>query len=322
MLFLYGKDSFRSREQLKKIKEKFIAERDPQQLNMRQLVCGRTSHAEIVQAFSAAPFLAEKRLLIIESLIELAEEDTRAWIKEKIEGNAIPSWLILVIWEGTDSYKKKEQKELFARLQQEPYAQPFDVLSDIKRKAWIASRIKESGSTIQPKALDVLLRSCGEDLWQSNQVIAQLVAYAKGRDIEEKDVSLFVDPLIEDAIFALVDAIVSKKTSQALLLLYEQYALGKESGYVFAMILRQIRILLQLLDMKQHYGSISPQDAAKQLGIHPFVIKKTLPLLQNYSLEELIQQHTRLLEIDVQTKTGAGDIAVLLDAFIVSVARR
>jgi DNA polymerase III delta subunit len=55
---------------------------------------------------------------------------------------------------------------------------------------------------------------------------------------------------------------------------------------------------------------------AKTLGLHPFVVKKTLPLVRRYPLEKLKDIYEQLLQIDIKTKTGQGSQSELLDLFV------
>ncbi len=70
VIFLYGKDIFRSREHLKKMTAKFRADRDPQGYNVVRLDASAESESSrIMNEMLASPFLAERRLAVIESLL-------------------------------------------------------------------------------------------------------------------------------------------------------------------------------------------------------------------------------------------------------------
>jgi DNA polymerase-3 subunit delta len=153
------------------------------------------------------------------------------------------------------------------------------------------------------------------DLWLVHNVIEQVCAYVSKREISRQDVALFLDPIASDDIFAVVDAVVSGQTARAQKLITDQYLVGKEPQYILAMLIRQYRILIQLADLFAHEDSVPSDVAAKKLGLHPFVVKKTLPLIKRTTLAELKEIHTRLFEIDKKTKYGAN-AAVLLDVFL------
>ena len=68
-MFLYGPDTFRSRRKLKEIKQKFIADVDKSGLNIEQLDGENLDLVNFEKAITSPPFLAKKRLVIIENVI-------------------------------------------------------------------------------------------------------------------------------------------------------------------------------------------------------------------------------------------------------------
>ena len=96
----------------------------------------------------------------------------------------------------------------------------------------------------------------------------------------------------------------------------EQYRLGKDPGYIFVMILRQFKILLELRDLYEREDKLTSDQIAKKLGLHPFVVKKSLPMIKRYTMAELKNIYQQLLDIDIKTKTGQGDQSLMLDLFV------
>jgi DNA polymerase-3 subunit delta len=82
------------------------------------------------------------------------------------------------------------------------------------------------------------------------------------------------------------------------------------------MILRQFRILLELRDLFERDDAMRSDDLAKRLGLHPFVVKKTLPFIKRFTLTQLKTAYEQLLDFDIKTKTGQGDQSVLLDVLV------
>ncbi len=316
ILFLYGPDTFRSRSYLHDQIERFKQLRDPAGYNVVLLDAFEEKHgSKLWSEMLASPFLAEKRMVVVENLLASKHEEIIEQVIERIGAGGFPDSNIIVFWEGSDEPKAKAKKELFALLKKEKYATEFAVLDDRKREAWIHDEVKKRGGMMAKDAISYLsINSCG-DLWLAHNVIEQVCAYVFGREITRQDVTLFLDPSASDDIFALVDAVVSKQTARAQKLITDQYKIGKEPQYILAMLIRQYRILIQLADLFVHEDGISSDAAAKKLGLHPFVVKKTLPLVKRITLAELQAIHTQLFEIDKQTKYGAN-AAVLLDRFV------
>jgi DNA polymerase-3 subunit delta len=316
IIFLYGKDTFRSRQQLKKMIEKFCADRDPQGLNTARLDAEKEKGGQILEQTLAQPFLAEKRMVVIENLLVSKQVDVRAEFLKRIEEKRLPENNVIVFWEGTDKFKTKDAKAFFSRLLQEKYTQYFELFLGAKLEAWISTECDARDGLIGRDVAGYLAKHVGEDMWRLSSLIDQLVAFADGKEVTLPDVQLFLDEKHDDNIFNLIDAIVGKQSKHVFAMIEEQYRNGKDAGYIFAMILRQFRILLELRDIFEREDEPRSDELAKRLGLHPFVVKKSLPLVRRYSFSEIEDIYQRLLSIDIDTKTGQGNQAMLIDVFV------
>jgi DNA polymerase-3 subunit delta len=353
IIFIYGKDTYRSKQSLSKMVEKFRVERDPQGLNLVRLDA-ESGKQNIIQEILSAPFLAEKRMVVLENVLVSKNDALQKELLARIEAKTLPEDVILVIWEGIEKPKLKQAKELFERLLKEQYTQYFEELTGAKLTGWILAEVKSRGGAIERDAAHLLGTNVGADMWRLNGLIEQLIGYTLspyqgelegvfsteskvhkeqtevsspnrppltppdrgGRAITPSDVQLFTEEKVDDNIFTLVDAIVSRQTKHVYTMMQEQYRQGNDAGYLFAMIIRQFRILLQLRDLYDRGENLQSASLAKELGLHPFVIKKSLPMVKRYPLAELKQIHAQLLDIDIKTKTGQGDQSMLLDLFV------
>ncbi|MBH41105.1 MAG: DNA polymerase III subunit delta [Candidatus Magasanikbacteria bacterium] len=329
IIFLYGKDTYSSRRQLQKMKEKFKIDRDPQGLNCVVCNCLTIEPKDMLSQIQSSPFLAEKRMVILENCISSAHENLRKHLVEVIMEEKVPKTTVLVFWENTDTFKKKEQKTLFSLLQSQQYAQCFDMLKESQRIPWIQASVADTGDTISSHAAAYLAANIGSDTWRLASVIAQLSAHniqvknkedgvlsIKKQEIGLADVKKFVEAKEDDSIFTLVDAIIAKNAKRVFSLVAEQYSTGKDVQYIFAMVLRQCRILLEMRDLFEREDVMQSAILAKKLGIHPFVAKKSLPFVKKYTTSALKTLYNELLKLDVNIKTGQGNSKVLFDILL------
>jgi DNA polymerase III subunit delta len=316
LIFLYGKDSFRSRQQLKKMIDKFKSDRDPDGYNVARLDCEKEETGKVLEQLLAIPFLAPKRMVVLENLLVSKNKELRADILKRVEEKTLPETNIIIFWEGNDKFRTKDAKTFMARLVKEKYVQLFDELFGAKLSGWIAGEVVSREGKINNSAINYLSQHVGGDMWRLNTIIDQLIVYRSGEDIRVEDVELFLEQKVDDNIFNLVDAIVGGRTEKVFGMIQEQYRQGKDPLYVFAMILRQFRILIELRDLFDRDSSMQSNVMAKKLGIHPFVVKKSFPFVQRYDMGKLKNIYKQLLEFDIQTKTGQGDPLVLLDVFV------
>jgi DNA polymerase-3 subunit delta len=261
------------------------------------------------------PFLAEKRFLAIFSPIEDKKEDFINFLQEKLEEDALPSDLVLVVIETGKKLTKKWQKEAHKQYQSLPYAMGFEELSGETLRAWYTTYITDRGGVLERSAAKLLESTVSNDLYQAKGILAQAFAYADGSPITMDILSLFLPETHSDQIFALVDAITQGKKKVAYELLQKQYHAGSDPYHIHAMLVRQYRLLLQIDSLIQS-GITQQGQIAKQLGIHPYVAKKTIDLQKKLQTEEIQKAYYQLLQIDRQVKRGQFHIAPAIDYFI------
>lgn len=317
IIFLYGKDTYRSRTALEKMREKFRKERDPQGYNIARIDC--MTEKDSVRIFAdmfAAPFLATRRFVVVESLLSSKHADVRKELTDRMEKKNISEENVLVFWEGTDVWKQKDATALAHVLAKEKFSQLFDILEGARLVSWIASLVSESGGTISERAARSIADRVPDDSWYVHSSVMQLVAYANGRMIEEKDVDIFLNPSVDDSVFTLVDAAIAGKSKDAFAMIREQYRIGEDVQFIFAMLMRQFKIFLQIRDMLNRDVQLTSDQIATILKLHPFVVKKSLPMTKRYSMNDFICAYRALLDFDIGIKKGFGAPEALLDAFV------
>jgi len=316
LIFLYGKDTYRSKQQLKKMVDKFKIDRDPQGYNVVELDCEKEDSGKIMSEVLATPFLADKRMTVLKNLLSASQhKDFLVEIIVRIEENRFPEENIIIFWEGNDTFKTKNAKTLFEKLKKEKFAQTFPELKGFEISNWIKSEIVSRGGKIEMKALNFLSSNFGSDMWLLSTLINQLISYTN-EEINLSDVQKFVEEKVDDNIFNLVDAIVAGQKNKAFKMIRKQYENGEDAQFIFAMILRQFRILLEMREVYEKQDNINSNDLAKMLGLHPFVVSKSFAFVKRYTLNQIKDIYLKLLEMDTKTKTGQGGQSFLLDVFV------
>ena len=228
----------------------------------------------------------------------------------------IPENNVVIFYQSEPLGKTKICAELTKILAKEKWARHFELLAGAQLAGWIKEEVIKRGGAINSTAINFLAQNTGNDMWYLNSLLDQLAAYAEKREITLADAQLFLEEKVDDNIFNMADAVASGNRRLAFKLIQEQRRLGEEEGYLFGMIARQFRILITMRDLFNRQENISSDQMAKMLALHPFVVKKSLPLMKRLSLDKLKQIYDNLLEIDVKTKTGQADQSLLLDLFV------
>ena len=341
MLYIFhGEDDFTRADALKKLRADMG---DPQfaDLNTTTLDDKNLTFSELRHNADAIPFLSDKRLVIVESM--LARLDPRRSAKEDGEGDAgetesepetnadlkqalldylphLPPTTMLVFVENKKlhannavlKYAEKEKKHAQVKLFSAP---PAADLPD-----WVVEHTEEKGGTIDFSAANDLAIFIGPDLRALDNEIEKLVLYRQGETIRRDDVRLLVASAQEQNIFELVDAVGQRRTQRALELLHERLRNNTNEFYLLSMITRQYRLMLQVRDLMLRGMNLDA--VQKQLGLHPFVTKKIAEQARSYSVEQLENIMRQLLEVDVNLKTSKLEPTLALDLLIVDLTRR
>lgn len=326
-MYIFGEDTCRSREYLAQVVAQFKKQRDPQGYNVAWLNAVKESAGKIFGELSAAPFLAERRMVILENILSNPDRDLLEGLIEKISaqggsglggkaGQTFPETTAVIFWQGEKGGKIKEVKILQELLAKEKYAKEFKQLVGSELASWVTKELQNRQAKIGTAALNYLCANSGGDTWLLRSVIEQLSAYAGSREIGLEDIKLFLEVKADDNIFGLTDAVAAGNMRTAFKLMEDQRRLGKDEGYLFAMILRQFKIILQIKDCLDRNDGLTSDAVAGQLGMHPFVVKKSLAIAKKYNLSALTKIYDTLLQIDINTKTGRGDQGAMIDLFV------
>ena len=306
-ILISGADSYRSSQKVKEMVAGFRQKRDPQNLNVAFFDCAKEGADKLWGQMATAPFLAEKRMVIIYGAIENYDSDVRAALLEKLEAGAYSETAVLIFVEKKDKFGNNK---LAAFLQKQPYSAAFPLMEEQARETWIKKYVGKLGGSITTGAARIVAAGV-EDTWQLASVCDQSLAFAAGAEIKREHVQPFVSSPLDDNIFNFTDALAAGNTGKALKLLDDQKKSGANEFYLLTMITRQFRLLLQLCD--------SPNQAdLTNLKLHPFVVKKTSPLARRYTPQQLKTIHQNLYTIEKTLKTSSSKPDILLDQFVMS----
>jgi len=199
---------------------------------------------------------------------------------------------------------------LFNFLKKYAQSQEFELLSVLKVKTWLKNEFAKNKTRIDPLALEIMVNFAGNDLWQLSNDVQKLVAYKDGKEIETKDVRLFVKPKLETDIFKTIDAIALKNKKQALNLLHKHLEKGDSPLYLLSMINFQFRNILGVKDLIERGEPLSSS------GLKPFLARKSSEQARKFTYEELKKIYQKIFQVDYSIKTGKLDPQAALDLLI------
>lgn len=315
IITIFGEDTFRSRKFLKEQVEEFKKKRDPNGLNV-VFIDGKSEKGDnIFREITASPFLAERKMVVIKNVLSAKDDKLFEKLIEAIKNKTFPEVNVIVFFQEEEMGKSKIVGELFGLLKKENFVYEMSPLSPNELRTWAEKEIKARGGKINFNALNFLLQVCNNDSWFLNSLIDQLVAYKKGAEIESADIILFAEEKTDDNIFALAEAIAYSEKTKALKMINEQRKNDADEFYLFAMILRQFRILAQAKDVVEKNPGMSSDDVARVIKQKPYTIKKIWNLMDKEKAW-FLRVYDLMLDIELKVKTGVADQEVLMDLLI------
>jgi len=322
----HGTDEFSRAETLADFKQK-LGPPDTVDLNTTTLKGRGLTLAELRHTCDAIPFLAKKRLVIVNGLLTRLTPrkggELSAAQKEILESlidylPRLPQTTRLVFVEEKGLPSRHPILQL-AQDEERGYAKRFDPPSDKTLPRWIRERVHKHGGEIEPRAAAQLAAVVGADLRLLDQEIVKLVTYTNGeRAIKDADVDAVVPYAQEAIVFDMVDALGRRDGPTAAQTLHRLLDAGEHPLGLLAMIARQFRLLIQVKELKEKSATL--QDIAKVLRLHPFPTRKLYNQATHFTAAQLEKVHRHLLDIDVAVKSGEIDAEVALDLLVAGLA--
>ena len=314
MFYLFhGDDVHKQKETLAQLMSKLG---DPAMLDLNTTrFSGIMPFVTLRQTCDSIPFLAPARSVIVTDLLQA--KPTKEYMAELL--NYLPKLLTTTRLVFLESKQLRENNPLLKLAQEEKnghvrmYMKPQG--SQLER--WIRDRTEEKNGRISPQAAHLLAASIGNELDILDNEIEKLVAY-KGYDanatIDATDVTLLSPYAAEANIFDLVDAIGNRNGKTASILLQHKLQEGADLFNLFAMFVRQFRLLIQVKELMA--AGYKPQGISRELNQPSFVVGKLYQQARSFTLQELEQIYYHLLEVDVAVKTGEGDMRTSLELLV------
>ncbi len=308
--FLYGPDTYRSRQKLKEI-IKGYRKSNKKGLDLKILEGDDFTFDDFKTSTEQISMFKEKRLVVLQDVFKNKE------FKEKFLENKerfLKTDNIIVFHQSEDFSKRDSLYKFLRKKNKKQDFQEFKLFKYNNLKKWIQIQLNKLDTSITPGALKKLIDFVGNDLWRMKGELEKLANLKKQKEITEKDVELLVKPKIETDIFKTIEAIAYKNKKKALELFQSHLDEGAGVPYLVSMIAYQFRVLLIIKDLMERGLSISTNSS-----LHPFVIRKSRPFVKKFSLPELKRIYQKILKIDTEIKTGKIEPRTAVDLLIIEI---
>ena len=317
---LHGDDEFSLKAEVHSMRAR-MGDPGSAELNTSIFDGKATSAAEVVAAASAMPFLADKRLIIVEGMLTwLARKGGGKTAKAELELliDALPNLPETARLVFVELETLNENSPILRLAVQDPhgYAKTFNPPRDTIR--WIVKQVESHGGKIENPAAAVLASVVGSDLRAADSECIKLTLYAGERAITEADVALLTAYVADAVIWDMVDALGRRDGAVASSLMHRLLHDG-EPLQLLGMINRQFRLLIQTREVLDAGGDT--RDLLQLPDIkYPGIAQKLAQQARNFTLDQLESIYRYLLETDHGIKTGRIGQELVLDLLIASLS--
>lgn len=323
---LYGEDTLSLDEKLAALRT-IDAPDDLYDVNSVVIEGASATLAELEAAWSAVPFLADKRIVAVRGLLARFEtRRPRGGSRSRSKSAAaewdsladrlanVPPSTQLIFIEGAITQTNPLFKAMRARAEIHRFALP----APRDMPDWIRARAEKLSAPIHPAAIAALSDAIGNDTRVVDMELRKLALYRSGETIRRQDVEAMVSYAREASVFAAVDAALEGRAAAALRLTHQLLDAGNHPTYLITMLARQVRFLILAKSLKAK--GMQQAQISSEMRLSGYPLTKTLQQEGRFTAQRLADIHRRLLEADLSIKTGAADEQMALDTLIIALA--
>lgn len=318
IIFLYGEDSFRSTEKLKKIKEEFFKKNTSNASSSVFDFREKNFNNELITNIKSKGLFSQNLLVVVKNFLNQADgsqkDDLIDFLKNNLK-DINSSDDMIVFWENENP--KKNDKS-FKWLRDNVKSIEFLNLNDAQIKKWIKERFSTFNIKIDDDIANKLIGNKNGDLFAIDKEILKISNFI-GDDNLSQDLTKQIDKLINSSveanIFKTIEYISSGNKKQALKMLHQQIEQGDDPFYILSMYVYQFRNLLKISEF-YFQGKTNNFEIAKIIKVHPFVVQKGIQQLKGLDYQKIKEIYQTLEKVDQEAKNGKMPINLGLDLFI------
>lgn len=293
---------------------KAIIKSDDREMNFSQFDLSQQDLSEVIDDAMSLPFFGDRRVILIQNPEFLTakgkiSETNQDQLLKLIESPVADNVVVFLINDLKIDKRKKITKQVLKHAEQIELA----ALNESAAKQAITQQLQQQNYTMSPDALQELVVRTNAQYTVMVNELPKLLAYAVyDKKITLDAVNALVPKTLTANVFDLVDAVMTKKIKQALIIYRALLQNGEPALRVNAVLTGQFRLLIQVAGLKG-----SDQEISQQLGgIHPYRIKLARKMLGKYNLPALRTGYLGMILIESKLKSTNQDPEMLFERFI------
>ncbi len=302
---LMGDEAYLKTEFKKKLIKALVNEGDT--LNFSAFNRERYNENEIVDLAQTLPFLAEKRVILIEETGCLKKENKKlaAYLAE-------PNPDTVLIFVESDVDKRNAVYKALTKLERVvEMTQPSE--EDMAR--WVGSKLSGVGKQMDRAAYNEFYARSALSMDNIVSELEKLISYTGNRTtITLEDVKTMTVERPEAKIFELLDAMVAKNTKRVMDLYSDMLLTKEEPMSILYRITSQFRTLIAVKELSDR--GENPASITSYLGARDFVVRKLLRQKDSFSYKEINSLLDEAAAAEAAFKSGRLDDSLAVELIL------
>lgn len=318
---LYGDEIFLKNHGKKELLSR-ISPEEMQEFNVFTFEGKKYDIISVKEAIEALPVFSDTKLLLFNDsgIFQLTGKDAatkeyREFWEEIID--EIPKEVFIVF----DESKVDKRSGIFKKLTKKDSVVEFPYLSEDKMVSWTVGLFKTMGKIINVTDAKYLIEITQDGMTSVKREAEKIAAYTQGKtSVTRQDIMDITVPVVENRVFDMVDALLSKNAPDALSMLNDLLVLKEEETRILGAISANVDKLLTVKLMVE--DKMDKSLIASKTKIAPFIVGKYVTMSSKHKAEDLKKLLSKCVETDRLFKLTRGDKSVLLQAFIADFAAK
>ncbi len=308
---LFGGDGYLQSQLVADLKDKLVA---PDMVDFCYQSVDGGQLGEIIQFCRTPGFFGGKRLVVVNDhpLFAGGEGDGEEALMEYGNSPSTDACLVFRMGKAPDR-RRKIVKAL------SDYMVDCQSLKGHELEKWLGGVFRERKHPVEPAALRALLSLVGDSMPLLEREAEKVITYAGGRKVTPADVAAVAVGIPQETVFRLLDSVCTGQGGQALKILRQLREKGEAVPMILFMLARQVRLIRLCREMAGE--GMSPAQMAKELGQHPFVMKKCTAQARAFTRDQLVKGMELVLHADHSIKSGQRDEDLAIQQLVVALTQ-
>ncbi len=343
VVLLAGKEEFLVDDYSRKLIRKFVSETSSS-LDLvkpeRDIVTAQT----IIESMETVSLMSERKVVWLQNFYddrgrmpeafnksESEVRDLREYIEQNLQRDS-EGVLLLITYAGQKDEREQAnimKSALSKTIGKAGAVYDFESLNPGQLRAFIRKRFKDAGKIFAPGIPGIIARETGYGskgidygLYNLENDLKKIIAHCgAGTEIMSEDVLQVITISPEKNVFEMIDALGQNNKDKAFRLLHNLLEDGTGEFQLLGLITKQLEIMLEAREMKEHGLSLAQIQAAlkKSDNVHAFRTKKALEAGNRFSCRDMERILSSAYDIEENIKTGIMPGQLALEYFIAQI---